>query len=123
MHPRPTKNKTPTLLPDLKRGTNAGMDRADVNAHLDSTGRSHGTSQGLMRIIGRDRGTSHANLETQEGKARGNPTKTPRENNKLTLEQPAQGIDEIIHKDSKLTKLKLNPRENKRHPCVLTHKS
>ncbi len=33
---------------------------------------------------------------------------------KLTLEQPAQGIDERIHKDSKLTELKLNPHKNKR---------
>ncbi len=88
----------------------------DINAHLDGTGRSHATSQFLMTIIGRDRGTSHAHLETQERKARGNHTETPRENEKLTLEQPAQEIDERIHRDSKLTELKLNPRKNKRHP-------
>ncbi len=109
--------------PDLNRGMTTGMDRVDDNAHLDGTGRSHGTNQGLMRIIGRDRGASQAQLETQEGKAHGNPTETPKENDKLTLEQPAQGIDEIIHKDSKLTELKLNPQKNKRHHRVLTHKS
>ncbi len=34
MHPRPTKNRTPTLVPDLNRGMNAGMDVP----HLDVTG-------------------------------------------------------------------------------------
>ncbi len=96
------------LVPDLNRGTNAGMDRVDVNAHLDGTGKRHGTSQGPTKVIGRDRGTSQAHLETQEGKTHGNPTETPRENDKLTLEQPAQGIDERIRKDSKLTELKLD---------------
>ncbi len=48
---------------------------------------------------------------------------TPKENDKLTLEQSAQGIDKRIHKDSKLTELKPNPHENKRHHRVLTHKS
>ncbi len=86
------------LAPDLNRGMTAGMDRVDVNAHLDGTGISHGTKQGLMRVKGRDRGTSQAHLETQERKAHGNSMATPRENNKLTLEQPAQGIDERIHK-------------------------
>ncbi len=100
MHPRPTKNETPTLVPDLNRGMTAGMDPVDDSTHLDVTGRNHGTNQGLVRINGRDRGTSQAHLETQEGKACGNPTETPRENNKLTLEQPAQGIDEIIHRDT-----------------------
>ncbi len=41
---------------------------------------------------------------------------TPRENDKLTMEQPAQGIDERIHKDSKLTELKPNPHEKKKTP-------
>ncbi len=77
----------------------------DDNAHLDGTGRSHGTNQGIMRIIGRDRGTSQAHVETQEGKTFENPMETPRENDNFTLEQPAQGIDKIIHKDSKLTGL------------------
>ncbi len=54
----------------------------DVNAHLDDTGISHGTKQGLMRAHGIDRGTSQARMET------------PRESDKLTLEQSAQGIDE-----------------------------
>ncbi len=72
MHPRPTKSATPTQAPDLKRGTTAGIDRVDDNGHQDVTGRSHGTNQGLMRIIGRDRGTSQARLKTQEGKAHGN---------------------------------------------------
>ncbi len=111
------------LAPDLNRGMTTGMDRVNDSAHLDGTGRNHGTNQGLMRIIGRDRGTSQAHLEAQEGKARGNPTKTPRENDKLTLEQPAQGIDKRIHKDSKLTELKLNPHKNKRHHRVSTRKS
>ncbi len=75
------------------------MDRVDVNAHLDDTGRSNGTNQGQMRVNGRDRRTSQAHLETQEEKAHGNSMETPRENVKLTLEQPAQGINEIIHKD------------------------
>ncbi len=44
----------------------------DVNAHLDDTGISHVTKQGLMRVNGRDRGTSQACLETQERKAHGN---------------------------------------------------
>ncbi len=34
---------------------------------------------------------------------------------KLTL-VAAQGINEKIHKDSKLTELKLNPHKNKRYP-------
>ncbi len=71
MHPRPTKNETPMLVPDLNRGTNAGMDRVDVNAHLDATGKRHGTSQGPTKVIGRDRGTSQAHLETQEEKLMG----------------------------------------------------
>ncbi len=66
----------------------------DVNAHLDDTGISHGTNQGLMRVNGRDRGTSQARLETQDRKAHGNSMETPREHYKLTLEQSAQGIDE-----------------------------
>ncbi len=123
MHPRPTKNETPTLVPDLNRGTNAGMDHVDVNAHLDGTGKRHGTSQGPTKVIGRDRGTSQAHLETQEGKTHGNPTETPREDDNLTLEQPAQGIDERIRKDSKLTELKLNPHRNRRHHRVSTHKN
>ncbi len=65
------------------------MDHVDVNAHLDATGKRHGTSQGPTKVIGRDRGTSQAHLETQEGKTHGNPTETPREDDKLTLEQPA----------------------------------
>ncbi len=60
MHPRPTENETHTLAPDLNRGMTAGMDRVDINAHLDDTGISHGTKQGLMRVNGRDRGTSQA---------------------------------------------------------------
>ncbi len=76
-----------------------------------------------MRVDGRDRGTSQARLETQERKAHGNSMETPRENDKLTLEQSAQGIDEIIHKDYKLTELNLNPHENKRHHRISTHKS
>ncbi len=123
MHPRPTKNEIHTLAPDLNRGMTAGMDRVDVNAHLDDTGISHGTKQGLTRVNWRGRGTSQARLETQERKSHGNPMETPRENDKLTLEQPAQGIDEIIHKDSKLTKLKLNPHKNKRHHRTSTHKT
>ncbi len=87
------------------------MDRVDVNAHLDDTGISQGTMQGLMRVNGIDRGTSQAHMET------------PRESNKLTLEQSAQGIDEIIHRDSKLTELKLNPHKNKKHHRTSTHKS
>ncbi len=78
MHPHPTKNGTPTLAPDLNRGMTAGTDHVDDNAHQDVTGRSHGTNQGLMRIIARDRGTSQAHLETQEGKTWGNPTETSR---------------------------------------------
>ncbi len=50
------------------------------------------------------------------------PCITTTENDKLTLEQPAQGINKIIHKDSKLTKLKLNPHKNK-DPHISTHKS
>ncbi len=122
MHPHPTKNETHTLAPDLNRGMNAGMDRVDVNAHLDDTGISHGTNQGLMRVNGRDRGTSQARLETQERKAYWNSMETPRENDKLTLEQSAQGINERIHKDSKLIELKLNPHKNKRHHRISTHK-
>ncbi len=110
------------LVPNLNRDMTAGTDRRDDNAHLDDTGRSHGTNHGLMRIIGRDRVNSQAQLETQEGTAHGNPTETPRKNDKLTLEQPAQGINEKIHKDSKRTELKLNPNKNKRHHCVLTPK-
>ncbi len=60
MHPRPTKNETHTLAPDLYRGMTTGMVP------------SHGTKQGVMRVNGRDRGTSQAHLETQERKAHGN---------------------------------------------------
>ncbi len=122
MHPRPTKNETHTLASDLNRGMTAGMDHVDVNAHLDDTGISHGTKQGLMRVNRRDCGTSQACLETQERKAHGNSMETPRENVKLTLEQLAQGIDKIIHKDSKLTELKLNPHKNKSPHRILTQK-
>ncbi len=66
MHPCPTENETHTLAPDLNRGMTTGMDRVDANAHLDDTGISHGRKQGLMRVNGRDRGTSKARLETQE---------------------------------------------------------
>ncbi len=111
------------MAPDLNRGMTAGMDRVDVNAHMDDTGISHGTMQGLMRVNGRDRGTSQARLETQERKAHGKSMKTPRESNKLTLEQSAQGINEIIHQDSKLTELKLNPQKYKKHHRTSTHKS
>ncbi len=97
-----------TLAPDLNRGMTTGMDRVDVNAHLDDTGISHGTKQGLMRVNGIDRGTSQARMET------------PRESDKL--EQSAQGIDERIHQDSKLTELKLNPHKNKKHHRTSTHK-
>ncbi len=89
MHPRPTKNETHTLAPNLNRGMTAGMKRVDVNAHLNDIGISHGTKQSLMRVNGRDRGTSQAHLETQERKAHGNSMITPRENDKLTLEQSA----------------------------------
>ncbi len=84
MHPRPTENETHTPPFDLNRGMTAGMDRVDVNAHLDDTGISHGTKQGLMRVNGRDRGTSQACLETQERKAHWNSTETPRESDKLS---------------------------------------
>ncbi len=109
--PRPTENETHTLAPDLNRGITTGMDRVDVNAHLDDTGISHGTKQGLMRAHGIDRGTSQARMET------------PRESDKLTLEQSAQGIDERIHQDSKLNELKLNPQKNKKQHRTSTHKS
>ncbi len=78
-----------------------GWTAVDVNAHLDDTGISHGT----------DRGTSQARMET------------PRESDKLTLEQSAQGIDERSHQDSKLTEFKLNPHKNKKHHRILTHRS
>ncbi len=123
MHPRPTENETHTLTFDLNRGMTARMDHVDVNAHLDDTGISHGTKQGLMRVNGRDRGTSQARLETQGRKTHGNSMETPRESDKLTLEQSAQGINEIIHQDSKLTLLRLNPHKNKRHHRTSTHKS
>ncbi len=66
MPPRPTKNETPMLVPDLNRGTNAGMDRVDINAHLDGTGKRHGTSQGPTKVIGRD-----AHLPSSFGNSRG----------------------------------------------------
>ncbi len=116
-------SKTHTLAPDLNRGMTAGMDRVDINAQLDDTGISHGTKQGLMRVNTRDRGTSQARFETQERKAHGNSMETPRESDKLTLEQSAHGINKIIHQDSKLTELKLNPHKNKRHHRTSTHKN
>ncbi len=115
MHPRPTENETRTLEPDLNRGMTDGMDHVDVNAHLDDTGISHGTKQGLRKGNGRDRGT-------QERNAHGNPMGTPRESVKLTLEQSAQGIDERTHQDSKVTKLKLSPYKNKKHHRTSTHR-
>ncbi len=107
-----TKNGNPMLAPDLNRGMTAGKECMDNNARLDIAGRSHGTKQGLVKVIGKDRGTRQARLETQEGKAHENSMETPRENDKLTLEQPAQGIDEQFHEDSKPTELKLNPYKN-----------
>ncbi len=95
----------------------------DINAHLDGTGRSHGANQGFVRVNGRDRGTSQARLETQEGKAHGNSMETPREYNKLTLEQSAKIINERMHKYFKPTELKLNPQKNKRPHRISTHKS
>ncbi len=92
-----------------------GMDHVDVNARLDDTGISHGTKQGLRRGNGRDRGT-------QERNAHGNPMETPTESDRLTLGLPAQGIDEIIHQGSKVTKLKLSPHKNKKHHRTATHK-
>ncbi len=62
-------------------------------------------------------------LETQERKAHGNSMATPRKNDKLTLEQPAQRINVSIHKDYKLTELKMNPHKIKRHHRTSTHKS
>ncbi len=52
MHPRPTKNETPTLVPDLNRGTNAGMDRVDVNAHLDALGKDMGPVKAPRKSLG-----------------------------------------------------------------------
>ncbi len=113
-----------TLAPDLNRGMTAGMDCVDVNAHLDDTGRSHGTNQGLMRVDGRDRGTSQACLETQEEKAHGNAMETPRENDKLTLEQPSPSNrrknSQRFQADRAQTESK---NKNKRHHCISTHKS
>ncbi len=37
------------------------MDHVDVNAHLDTTGKRHGTSQGPTKVIGRDRPSSFGN--------------------------------------------------------------
>ncbi len=62
------------LAPDLNGGMAAGTDCVDVNAHLYGTRKDHGANQGLMRVNGRDCGTSQAHLETQEEKACGNPT-------------------------------------------------
>ncbi len=91
--------KCPSLSPRYRFPfENAGMDRVDINAHLDDTGISHGTKQGLMRVNGRDRGTSQARLETQERKVNWNSMETARKNEKLTLEQSAQGIVEIIQR-------------------------
>ncbi len=99
------------LAPDLNSGMTAGMDHVDVNDHLDDTRRGHETNLGLMRVNGRDRGTSLAHLETQEEKAHGNSMETPREN------------DKTVYEDSKMTELKLNPHEHKRHHRISIHKS
>ncbi len=79
MHPCSTKNETLTPVPDLNRGMTTGTDRLEVNAHLDDTGRSHGTNQGLVRVNWRDRGTSQAHLENQEEKCHGNSMEMPKE--------------------------------------------
>ncbi len=98
MQPHPTNNKTRTLAPDLNRGMTTGMDRMDVNAHLDSTGNGYGTNQGLMRSMGEI--MEPAKLVWKlERKANGKFNK----NDKLTLEQSAQTIDKRIHKDSEST--------------------
>ncbi len=88
-----------------------------------SPGRNWDKSWDQARPHGRDHGTSQARLETQGRKAHGNSMETPRESDKLTLEQSAQGIDERIYQDSKLTELKLNPHKIKRHHRISTHKS
>ncbi len=56
-------------------------------------GKNQMTNQSLTRVNRRDCGTGQNHLETQEVKAHGNSMENPRENNKLTLEQPAQGIN------------------------------
>lgn len=74
------------LVPNLNRGTATGMDRINDNPHPDITL----TSPDLMKGSKRDHGIG----QTQQEKACGNPTEPSRENDKHTLEQPAQGINE-----------------------------
>ncbi len=58
---------TPMLALDLNRGMTAGTDHVDDNAHQNVTGKSHGTNQGLMRIIGRDCGNVMGKRQTHPG--------------------------------------------------------
>ncbi len=115
MHPCPTKNETPTLVPDLNRGTNTGMDRVDVNAHLDATGKRHGTSQGPTKSLGEIVEPAkliwklkRKNSWESNGNSKGRRQTSPWSN------QPKESTKRI-RKDSKLTELKLNPHGNKRH--------
>ncbi len=106
------------LVPDLNRGTNAVMGprgrQRSPGRHWEKTwdqSRPHEShwerSWNQPSSFGNSREKTH-----------GNPTETPREDDKLTLEQPAQGIDERIRKDSKLTELKTEPtQEQKTPPC------
>ncbi len=75
-------------LEGTQRQDSAKLPHREWNAPLSNRERD---SHAVMRAHGIDRGTSQARMET------------PRESDKLTLEQLAQGIDERIHQDSKLT--------------------
>ncbi len=67
------------------------------------------------------------NQQSSSGNSRGKNSWESNGNSKgRRLTHPgatSQGIDERIRKDSKLTELKLNPRRNKRHHRVSTHKN
>ncbi len=121
MHPHPTKNGTPTLAPDLKRGTTAGMDRVDDNAHQDVTGRCHGTNQGPMIIIGRDRETSQTHLETKEGKAHGNSMETPGENYSPWSNQPKESMKKFTRFQADRAQTE-STNEQKTPPCFDSQK-
>ncbi len=51
MHPCPTANETHTLAPDLNRGMTAGMDRVDINAHLESATENSTASPYSQRTV------------------------------------------------------------------------
>ncbi len=103
MHPRPTKNETPTLVPDLNRGMTVGTDRVDVNAQPGKHWEKSWDKSRPHESQWERSWNQPSSFGNSRGKSSWNSMKTPRENDKITLEQPAQGqadpADQISHRE------------------------